>query len=426
VTLAAARTSITLLVPAAASSFALLAVQGLRLPAPVALAGVLGPAAFAGLVLWPWAALPVAIVGGTIAAQVLGASGVTALVAVHLALVGAGSAAVVLRRRLDPTWPLRVAAPADSAMALLAVGVVLGCSYGLASGNDPHAVFVAANAFGVIPAYYFLATTTLVSPERLRAAGVLFAVGAAAVAMIGLTQAGRHGGLFSAIALPGALTAAAAARAGATRRLLLALCCLLTLDVLLAAYRTVWLAAAVALVLLVVRGAPRVRRMLLGTLALALVLATTAAVAGGVERRLALVRSGLAEPAGYRLAEAKVGWTAFLEGPLVGQGLGQTELDRFVDGLGLADVGPVYHAFYVTVLANAGLVGLAVLAWAMLPALRRICARRVGAALPFSASLLGFVVAATFAGPSDGHWELGLLAALTLLADRFERQEAHT
>lgn len=420
-TVAAARTPVTLLVPAAASALALLAVS--RLPTAVALLAVIAPVALGALVLWPWAALPLAIIGGTAAAQALGASGVAAIVAVHVALVSAGFAAVALRRALDSTWPARVATPADVPMTLLAAGVVLGSAYGLAAGNDSHAVLVAANALGVIPAYYFLATSTLVSRGRLRTACILFAVGAAAFALVGLTEVEKYGGLFSALALPAIVTAAAGVQRPAARRLLIVLASLLALDVLLSAYRTVWLAAAVALLLLLVRGASRVRAALAGTLALAVVIGTIVALVGpgDLDRRLALVRSVAGEPAGYRLAEAEIGWTAFAAAPLLGHGLGQTEHDRFVTNLGFADVGPVYHAFYVTVLANAGLVGLALLAWALAPALHRTRAHRAGPALAFGASLLGFAVGAAFAGPSDGHWELGLLVALALLADRFER-----
>jgi O-antigen ligase len=138
--------------------------------------------------------------------------------------------------------------------------------------------------------------------------------------------------------------------------------------------------------------------------------------------RLDTVRAEVYEPSGYRISEARVGLHAFLASPIVGQGLGQVEPDRFLRDFGVTDVGPVYHVFYVGVLANAGLVGLALLLWPLARARGREWARD-RQSLGFRALLVGFAAAAVFAGPTDGHWELGLLPALVLLAKRFEERE---
>jgi hypothetical protein len=68
-----------------------------------------------------------------------------------------------------------------------------------------------------------------------------------------------------------------------------------------------------------------------------------------------------------------------------------------------------------------GLLGLAVTLWPILRAAKAGMATRDGYALAFSCLTCGFLAAAAFAGPSDGHWELGLLPALALTAARAER-----
>ncbi len=115
-----------------------------------------------------------------------------------------------------------------------------------------------------------------------------------------------------------------------------------------------------------------------------------------------------------------MGMPAFLEEPLAGRGLGQVERQVFLPGFRVTDVGPVYHVFYVMLLANGGLIGLALLAWPLAVAARR----RGDRTLAYRSLLAGFVVAAAFAGPTDGHWELGLIPALILLSDRFSHESA--
>jgi hypothetical protein len=397
-------------------------------PPLVAIVALGAPLLVTALVAWPWASLPLTILGGTLASQVLGLERVDAIVAAHVALAALGLVGVLLRRALDPSSGRRIATPADRPMLALAVLVVLGAAYGLAAGNPDDRVVVAAYQLGVVPAYFFLTTLTLSSPQRLRAACILFAVVAVGMAVAGFAQEGRHGGLFSALALAPALVAAARAASVSARWLLLAASALFMLDVALSAYRTIWVAAGVSLLVLLVAGkGVRLRATIAGALLLgaAVAFAAVLADAGAFRSRAGLVSAALEESAGYRAAEAKVGWEVFLQNPVIGQGLGQIERDVYLPGLGVTDVGPVYHLFYLTVVANAGLLALALLLWPIFAALRRAGAARRSLGVAFGSLLAGFAVAACFAGPTDGHWELGVLTAVTLLAVRFTRSEVH-
>lgn len=374
------------------------------------------------LVLWPWAALPVTIVGGVVVAQALGLNRVGPVVAVHVVLAALGFLGVVIRRAVNPLWGHRVATRADLPMLAFAAAVLLGALYGLAVGNPEYRVLVAAYELGVIPLYFFLATLTLTSPRHLRSAALLFAAGVIGMVLMDWGAEGRHGGLLAALALPPALAAASEARRLWGRAALLGASVLFALDVVLSSYRTVWVAAGVSVVLLALFGGARVRLAAAVAAALALVTALALALAApdGVDARTELLAETIYQPSGYRLEEARIGWEVLLLNPLVGQGLGQAESDVFVPGFGVVDVGPVYHAFYVTLLANLGLVGLALFAWPLVVALRESAGLR-GQPLAFGALLAGWIIAAVFAGPTDGHWELGLLAALALVATRFRR-----
>ncbi|HZC28119.1 MAG TPA: O-antigen ligase family protein, partial [Gaiellaceae bacterium] len=371
----------------------------------------------AALVRWPWAALPFAVIGGGAAAQLLGATHVGAIVAVHAILLALGFGTALARARFDPAWH-RVRTPADLPMLVLAAAVPVGAAYGLTVGNAPHHVVVAAYEIGIVPAYFFLATVTLAAAGDRRRAGLLFAVGAGAMALVGLMQTGRHGGLYSLVALVPVLAAASTA-SGSRRRWLLSLAALLALDVVLAGYRAIWVAAVVALAVALVRGSGAVRRTVVSCAVGTALLGATLVLAGpnAVGARAAVAASELTKSAGYRLPESAVGWHVFLGNPLVGGGFGHVEPNRFIPGFGIVDVGPIYHAFYVTLLANAGIVGLALFAWPLVRALRS-CVEAREPALPFRALLLGFAAAAVFAAPTDGHWELGALIALPLLAGR--------
>jgi hypothetical protein len=376
----------------------------------------------AALTAFPWAALPTVVLGGEVIAQALGLTRVTPIVQVHGVLIVAAVVAVTARRWLDPSFGERVRTPVDVPMAVVAAALVLFGVFGLARGNPRHEVLVAAYELAVVPVYFFLATLTLTAPARLRAASLLFLFGAAALALAGLAAPGRHGGLLSLIALVPTLAAASSAR-GRGRLFLLVAATLFAIDAALSAYRAVWLAGAIALTLLLLRGTPTLRRITAATLALALSFVVAGSALGsGMRARVDVAGTQLHQSSGYRLSEARLGMQTFASAPLLGQGLGQVEPQAFVPGFGTTDVGPVYHVFYVTVLANCGLVGLLLLAWPLLATLRR---RTRGLhARAFAALLAGMIVAAGFAGPTDGHWELGLLPALVLLAGRFQRSGA--
>jgi O-antigen ligase len=179
-----------------------------------------------------------------------------------------------------------------------------------------------------------------------------------------------------------------------------------------------WLACGVATLILLVRGDRAVRSGLLAVAAAGAALAGLTLLAGGIDQRTVAVGAAVARSAGYRLPESGIGWDVFVSQPLIGAGLGQTTPRVYLPGFVVTDVGPVYHAFYVLLLANLGIVGLAVV---ILPIARlswQGLVQRDSIALPFAALTVGFLAAAAVSGPTDGHWELGLLPALTLLSAR--------
>jgi hypothetical protein len=255
---------------------------------------------------------------------------------------------------------------------------------------------------------------TLVRPSWRRYAGMTYIASISVLALLGYGTPGRHGGLLALIPVPALVVLAG--RYGGWRRFgLAALAAILSADVVLASYRSIWLAGAIAVLILIIRGTRSVRTGLRAAGAAGAALAGLTAIAGGVDQRAVTIGEALARSAGYRLPEAGVGWDVFVSRPLFGAGLGQTTPDVYLPGFVVADVGPVYHAFYVLLLANLGIVGLAVV---ILP-IARVCWRglsqRDSMALPFAALTVGFLAAALVSGPTDGHWELGLLPALTLL-----------
>jgi N-acetylglucosaminyl-diphospho-decaprenol L-rhamnosyltransferase len=121
---------------------------------------------------------------------------------------------------------------------------------------------------------------------------------------------------------------------------------------------------------------------------------------------------------GYRVPEATIGLQAFLSHPIAGGGLGHLVRGVFVSTFGVTDVGPIYHVFYVTLLVNGGILALVAVLGALAPALRGSARQLTPQSLAFQCLLFGALAAAAFAGPTDGHWELGVLPALVLLAGR--------
>jgi hypothetical protein len=366
--------------------------------------------------LWPWSVLPVGIVGATAVSPVLTDGHLTFIVGLHVGVLALGSLALLVRRAMSFPGDEPVRTAADARMLGMAAITLLAGGYGLAGCNAHHRVLIAAYEFAVIPAYFFLATHTLTSPHRLLAAGILYVVCAGALAASGLAVPGRHGGLLSVLVLPSLLIAASRLR-GWKRAGVVLLIAGFTADVTLAGYRAMWLAAGLAFLILLARATAPIRRAVaVGAFTGALLTVNAVALSAGAHARSVLVGQELHQSAGYRLPEATVGLHVFAHRPLLGGGLGQAVAHVYLSDFAVTTVGPNYHVFYVMILANMGLIGLGAMLWPILRTLRVGLASRDGHALAFSSLTCGFLAAAAFAGPSDGHWELGLLPALTLLS----------
>ncbi|MBS2962034.1 O-antigen ligase family protein [Actinocrinis puniceicyclus] len=373
-------------------------------------------------VFWPWAVLPVGLVGATAIIPALGDGHVTFIVEVHAGVLATGAVALVTRRMLSLPGDEPVRTIVDLPMLVLAGIVLVAAGYGLTLGNARHDIFIAAYELAVAPAYFFLATHTLTSEYRLRAAGILYVVLAGGLAVSQFTQPGRHGGLLSVLVLPSLLVTASRLR-GVRRAGIVLLIAGFAADITLAAYRAMWLATGLALLVLFVRAKGPIRRAV-SVAALTGVLLTANAVllSAGAHARAVLVGQELHQSAGYRASEAAVGLNVFDHRPLLGGGLGQSVPDIYLPDFAVTNVGPTYHVFYVMILANMGLMGLVAMLWPLLRALRAGLAHADGHSLAFACLTCGFLASAAFAGPTDGHWELGLLPALTLLTARLENK----
>jgi hypothetical protein len=383
-------------------------------PRELGLALVGGLVCVAAFVLWPWLTLPTSIVGGPLAAMAIGMSDVQVIVSIHAAILAAGGLAVLLRRTFLPGVDRRRRTPADAPMVVLAVVIAACAGYGL-TRHAPYDVMVGTYQLAVLPAYYFLATTTITTARALRRAGTVYVVATTTFALASLATPGQHGGLLSALAVPPLMVVLCRTR-GPRRLACAAAAAVLLADVALAGYRSIWLALGLALLIMVVRGAPPVRQCVALTLtAGVLVVGGGMAISTGVQERSEVIEQKLSSSSGYRGPEASTGLGVFAASPVLGDGVGQSTPDVYLPPYRVTDVGPVYHAFWVTVLANTGLVGLIAVCWPIAVAIRIGLADRAGPSLSFAALATGFVVAASFAGPTDGHWELGLLPALVLL-----------
>ncbi|MEH1127930.1 O-antigen ligase family protein [Micromonospora sp. CPCC 206061] len=371
-----------------------------------------------GFMLWPWAVLPVGIVGGAVAGAMIGDGEVRSVVTAHVLVLAAGGAALMTRRAVIPDDERPARTGADVPMLAIVALTAAAAVYGLAVGNLPMHVMVAAYQVAVIPAYFFLATHTLTSARRMRAAGILYVAAAAALVGTAMAAPGRHGGLIPLLAIPPMIVLAGRTR-GWRRAGLVVLAAAFTTDVALASYRAIWLAAGVAALVMLIRGRVAIRRWVAAAAVVAgALLLACLVVSSGVRDRASVAVQELQRSSGYRVSESSVGLDVFAARPFVGAGLGQSIPDTYLAGFAATDVGPTYHAFYVTILANLGLVGLCIVLWPVFRALRAGLAERSGMALAFAALTCGFLAAALFAGPTDGHWELGLFPALTLLASR--------
>ena len=367
--------------------------------------------------LVPWAVLPVSIIGGAVASGLLGQTDVRAIVVAHGLLLATGCLAILTRRLLRADRD-RLSHPRYQLVMLVVLMVAgIGALYGLAAGNAPKDVLVALYLIAVIPIYFLIAMQTLMRASWRRYAGALYVGSMSVLTVLEFGTPGRHGGLLALIPVPALIVLAGRYR-GWRRLGLAVLAAILSADVVLASYRSMWLAGGVAALILLIRGDRAVRHGLVAVGAAGAALAGLTMLAGGIEQRSVAVGAAVVRSAGYRLPESGIGWDVFVSQPFLGAGLGQTTPRVYLPGFVVADVGPVYHAFYVLLLANLGIVGLAVV---ILPIARlswRGLAERNSIALPFAALAVGFLAAAAVSGPTDGHWELGLLPALTLLSAR--------
>lgn len=385
----------------------------LMLPGRLALAGAGALVALFVFLLWPWMVLPVGILGGAAIGGVTSGGDVRTYVGAHLLLLAAGVVALLVRRWLRMDLKARPT-PADLGMMTVVGLTGIAAGYGLAIGNLPSEVMVAGYQITVVPLYFFLATYSLTTTRRLAAAGVAYVVAAAGLTAAAMTMPGRHGGLLTLLAIPPLVWLAGRAR-GWRRIVTVATAGFFAADVLLASYRGIWLAALVTIAVLLLRGGRSVRVGLAATAAAGLVVGVMLVFTPGVPERAREIATGLEQSAGYRGPESAVGLDVFAQRPVLGAGLGQSTADVYLADFASTDVGPVYHAYYVTLLANVGLVGLALVLWPIVRSIRAGLAERDAPSVPFAALCCGFLAAALFAAPTDGHWELGLLPALTLL-----------
>ncbi|MEU1245670.1 hypothetical protein [Micromonospora arida] len=74
------------------------------LPGPVGLAAAIGVLCAGAFLLWPWAVLPVGIIGGAVVGALLGGGDVRRYIAVGV-LLAAGGAALAVRHRLGSRRP---------------------------------------------------------------------------------------------------------------------------------------------------------------------------------------------------------------------------------------------------------------------------------------------------------------------------------
>ncbi|GAA5027202.1 O-antigen ligase family protein [Actinopolymorpha pittospori] len=370
---------------------------------------------FLTFLVWPWSVLPAGILGGYLAAGALAGHNLAVIVIIHAGIVLTGALAILVRRLLSPDSERRFKTVADIPMLVLAAVIVAGACYGLARGNEPYEVVVATYQLAVIPGYFFLATYSLGTVRRLRLAGTVFILGTVGLATAALPGLGGHVSLFSAMILPTLLVIVSTVGTW-MRAAIVAAVVVLVIDIMLAGYRAVWLASAVVLAIILLRGSARLRRGVVTALGIsALVILGSAAFSTDIQRQSTFLTEKLASSPGYRGPEASVGLSVFFDSPFAGQGLGQTTPDVYLPTFQVTDVGPVYHVFWVGILANLGLVGILALAWPLVVAVIAGLRARRDHSTAMTALTCGFVIAATFAGPTDGHWDLGLMPALILL-----------
>jgi hypothetical protein len=75
------------------------------LPGPVGLAATIGLLCAGAFLLWPWAVLPVGIIGGAVVGALLSGGDVRGYIAVEVLLLAAGGAALAVRHWLGSRRP---------------------------------------------------------------------------------------------------------------------------------------------------------------------------------------------------------------------------------------------------------------------------------------------------------------------------------
>jgi hypothetical protein len=308
-------------------------------------------------------------------------------------------------------------------MLLFAIIVSIGALYGLAQDHRPVDVLVATYQVGIIPAYFFLATHTLLTSRTRAAAAIVTITGALALAGVSLAGAGTDpgadpvGGSLSALAL--VVLAVVAARTSGLRRVGATLAMVVfAADVVLTGTHAVWVSAVVALAVLLLWGSSRLRgRLTICVLAAVVLAAGAALVSSDVSVRMSTMASELTQSGDALGPGSTVGLRAFGEHPIIGTGFGHTATDEATTHtFSTSSTGPVYSSFWTTLLANLGLLGLVALLWPLALAGRTGFRDRNGLPLAFVALACGFAIGAGLATPAGGHWELGLLPALAFLA----------
>jgi hypothetical protein len=415
----------TVILSALAAAVVTVAISGSDAPFGVMALGF--AACVTAFAIWPWAVLPTGILLGTSVTVWAGRTDVRSVAVVHLVPIVAGWAGLVVRRAFT-TDAIEarerrtiLLSPPSIGMAGAGALAMVAALYGLALGNHVDDVLAATYHLGVIPLYYFTAIATLASREWRQRAAIAYLVVVTVLTAISMTSPGRHGGLLSSLPIP--LLLVAMSRTSGTRRVVLAfVTAVLAIDVVLGSYRGIWVALAIALGVLAVRGGQSIRTGLfrVGVLCVigAAAVVAAATVSNAVRDRLSAVGDAFTRGTGYRAAEARIGLHVFAERPLFGAGAGQSTPPQYVTDFGITTVGPIYHAFYIVLLANVGLVGLVVV---LSPIVRATwMGLRSTDLIPVALAALtaGYLVAAIVISPTDGHWELGLLPALTVLTLR--------
>ena len=383
--------------------------------------------------IWPELSVPAILIGAVVLDFQLGGERVRHLVFVKLSLFACGGIGVAFANMKCRTRFVRVQTPGDAPALCLVLYTAASAAYGyFVGGYALDSVAVAGYHLGQLALYHFLVTTTLCRPAYLRRASTIVVLWSLVWIIPSLLTPGRGGGTAS-MWLIVLLCYATASRSWWAPAAWAALPFAL-LDTLTSGYRTLWISVAAQLGCLATWGfKARLRRLalaagvvlVLGVFTAPLLIAqpsllASVPAAATLNRFSASFTSG-----GYRIPEAVVGLEVFRQSPVFGSGVGYRTPPVWIETMGYMPTGPIHHLYYVSYLANEGILGLALVLWYFLAVLfsrEARCLRRQASANPWAAfgvglqaGLFGAIVAAFFSGPSDGHWTWGVLGAGSLL-----------